>query len=411
MRLSWKKILVLIGFVLIVAVFAFLIYYFFFRPFVKPKPAYVPPETELLPGQLPEVINANLRVDELLNTNTGLPDIGRIIGQPSEVARGGLTKTKRLSSTPVKGAKVASDGSLLYYDEATGKFYRILADGTLTELSGKVFHRVENITWSGQANQAILEYPDGSNILYDFNENKQYTLPKAMQDFSFSANGTKIASEVIGPASENNWLVSANPDGTGIKFIEQIGDESENVLVGWSPNNQVVATFRDSYDADRQEIIFIGQNKENFKSFIPQGRGFEGQWTPDGEKMLYSVYSQNDNFLPKLWITNAQGDSVGTNNISLNLNTWIDKCTVNSSGSSAYCAVPRELPFGSGWYPELAQGVPDDFYYVNLETGHYSLLAVPSGDHSASQVFLSPDEKELYFIDQDNDYLYNISLP
>ena len=412
--MPWKKILILIGFIILVIGLAFAIYYFFFKSTVTPsRPAYVQEGVDLAPGELPSVINANLRPELNQNVNAGLPSIEQLSGKPSSVARGGLTQTQKLTDGPVKGTIVAPDGSLIYYDEATGKFYRRLANGTLVELSGKIFHNVENITWAPQANQAILEYPDGSNILYNFDKNKQSTLPKEMQDFSFSESGTKIASEIIGPEIENNWLVTANPDGSGIKFIEQIGNKMDDVQVGWSPNNQVVATYRESYDANRQEVILIGQNSENFKSFIPQGRGFEGQWTPKGDQMLYSVYSSSENFRPKLWLTNAGANNFGYNNVSLNLNTWSSKCTINQNSTAAYCAVPEELPLGSAWYPELADGVRDDFYYIDLVTGRYSLLAVPSGDitHSASQVYLSPDESELYFVDQSDNNIYGINLP
>jgi len=414
MKIPWKKILILVGFIAVVAVIAFGLYYFFFKSAITPsRPAYIQEGEGLKPGELPQVINANARPEANVNVNAGLPAVGQIAAKPSSVARGGLTQTNRLTDGPVKGAIVAPDGSLIYYDEATGKFYRRLKNGALVELSGKIFHNVENITWAKGANQAILEYPDGSNIMYNFDENKQYTLPKEMQDFSFSDTGGSIAAEIIGPNEENNWLVTANPNGTGIKFVEQIGDKMDDVLVDWSPNSQVVAAYRESYDANRQEVILIGQNHENFKSFIPQGRGFESQWTPEGDKLLYSVYNSDENFRPKLWLANAGANNFGYNNISLNLNTWAHKCTVNQNSTAAYCAVPEELPLGSAWYPELADGIRDDFYYIDLATGRYTLLAIPSGDltHSASQVYLAPDEDELYFVDQTDNNVYSIDLP
>ncbi|HBR13117.1 MAG: hypothetical protein UW91_C0060G0003 [Parcubacteria group bacterium GW2011_GWF2_45_11] len=413
MNIPWKKILILTGFSVIVILLGWLIYYLFFRSAITPgRPSYVQEGTGL-PGELPGVVNVNERPAVNGNVNAGLPAIGEQAPEASAVARGSLTQTRRLTNGPVQGVTVAPDGSLIYYDEASGKFYRRLADGTVVELAAQIFHDVENITWAKQANQAILEYPDGSNILYNFDQDKQYTLPREMQDFSFSLSGSKIASEIIGPNAENNWLITANPDGSGIQFVEQIGNKMEDVQVGWSPNNQVVATYRESYDANRQEVILIGQNHENFKSFIPQGRGFEGQWTPKGDQLLYSVYSADENFRPKLWLTAAGANNFGYNNVSLNLNTWADKCTINQKGTAAYCAVPEDLPLGSAWYPELAEGVRDDFYYVDLKTGRYSLLAVPSGaiTHSASQVYLSPDESELYFVDQTDSNIYSLDLP
>lgn len=410
--LNLKKILILAGFVVLVLVLGYLLYVLFFKPTFQAPPEQQLPEGGLLPGQLPQLENANVGQLPETNVNGGLPEIGRIKLPPSDIARGGLTKISQITNMAVKGATIGPDGSFIYYDPVSGKFYRRLSDGTIVPLTAQAFHQVSDVTWSKDATQAVLEYPDGSNILYNFKTNKQATLPKEMQDFNFSNNGSKIAAQVIGKTEESNWLVTSNPDGSGIKFIEPIGTKGDDVFTNWSPNEQVVAVFRDSYNADRQEIVFIGQNKENFKSLITQGRGFKGQWAASGSKLLYSVYSQNDNFRPRLWITDAQGDNLGLNNTALNINTWADKCTINASGNRAYCAVPRDLPFGSGWYPELAKDSPDDFYSIDLATGQPSLLAIPSGDlnYSAKQVYLSPNEDKLYFIDQRDNKVYSMNL-
>ena len=39
----------------------------------------------------------------------------------------------------------------------------------------------------------FLEFPDGANVLYDYVNDKQITLPKTWTDFQFSANESQIA--------------------------------------------------------------------------------------------------------------------------------------------------------------------------------------------------------------------------
>ena len=111
MKLPIKKILILIGFLAVVLVLGYLLYYFFFGPAVGPTPPYIPKEAELKPGELPKIVNANVRLPEAVNVNAALPDIGLIPGEPSRVARGGLTRVQKLTDRPAKGTTVAPDGS------------------------------------------------------------------------------------------------------------------------------------------------------------------------------------------------------------------------------------------------------------------------------------------------------------
>ena len=408
-----KKIIIIIVFVLVVIGLAYAIYYLFFKPIAPEAPEVVEPVIE--PGQLPEVSLGNIN-QFITNVNEGLPSISRIPeeAQVAEVANGGYTKVNSLTQTKLISPQLNKSGSFNYYDEEDGRFYRFNpVDASISRLSDQRFFAVDNITWSDDSAKAVLEYPDGSNIIYDFNENKQYTLPKEFQDFDFATNGNSLAAEVIGTREETNWIVTANVDGSNIQFVERVGDQSDNVDINLSPNNQVVALFRKNISADNQEILFIGRNRENFKSLITNGRGFEGEWTPNGSRLLYSVYSADNGFRPTLWIAEASGDRIGLNNTNLGLNTWIDKCTMTSDSTKAYCSVPDELPNGSGLYRGLAAGTFDSFYQIDLTTGQVSLLAQPVGNqigYSVQRLFLSADESVLYFQDSYTGYLQSVNL-
>ena len=75
------------------------------------------------------------------------------------------------------------------------------------------------VTWSPTQTASILEYPDGSNIYYDFDTKRQVTIPKHWEEFSFAPQGDRITSKSIGFSPENRWIVSANPDGTDVKIV------------------------------------------------------------------------------------------------------------------------------------------------------------------------------------------------
>jgi len=404
-----KKIITIIVFVLVVVGLGFALYYVFFR---SDAPG-LEVNQNFNSGNLPDIGNGNISV---INTNTnqnvnGLP-WQQYVNQPiSEVANGGLTEVTKVTDTSVDGL-IAGYRGLQYYDKDSQQFFYLDEDGRPRLLADKKFFQVSDITWTKSGEKAILEYPDGSNILYNFRTGKQVTLPIELQEFSFTSDGSQIVAKWLGETEENNWLVAANDDGSGLYLIEPLGDQSHNVQSIFSPDGQVAALNTKYVDAQRQEVYPIGLHGENFTSFVVNGAGFTADWSPQGTSLLYSVYNENTSYQPNLWVTKGTTSQLGEIKVSLNLSTWPDKCAF-ASESTLYCAVPQGLPRGAGFYPEVADQFPDNFYVVDLNTGNKSLIASPVGDggsYSAYNLFFSSDGSTLYFTDRATGRLQSIRL-
>jgi len=401
-----KKILVIIGFVALVFILAWLIYIFFFK-------SYEPGVTQPLPGD-------TLQLEGLPQIGEG--DSGRIVdtGEVDQVAQlpdvrsqvDYVKEVKTLVEEPVKGLFASSQGSLVYYNTEDSKFYKYTT-GEIQPLSDKSFYNVDEITWSGSGSRAILEYPDGHNIFYDFARGKQISLPKEMEDFSFDNRGEKIAAKIITGYEESNWIVTANYDGSGMSFIEHLGDKSFDVDINWSPAGEIVATYREGIDFERQEVYPIGQSGGNIKSLVTAGRGFASQWSPQGDFILYNVYNSSSGYRPTLWLSDMGGDWTGSYNVSLGLNTWSDKCVFTADSRYVYCAVPEELPELSGIFKELGDDSSDVLYRINVVTGNKQLVALPEdgkNNINMQSLSLSPNEDILYFIEQATGEIKSIEL-
>jgi len=408
-----KKIIIILGFIFLIVFLGFLLYSIFFKPVLN-----VPQDNPLATSSsgtegLPIAgKNENTGITPSLkntyNKKTFTKNNQKLVA--SDIARGGLTKTIELNKTKSSDVILGSDGkSLQYYDNEDGKFYFIDSEGNIKAMSNKVFHDVKKTTWSSNRNQAILEYPDGSNILYNFDTDKQVTLPKHWEDFAFSSDGNKIVMKSIGLDPENRYLAISNSDGSKAKVIDKIGDNADKVYPSWSPNNQVVALFTQGIDFNRQEVFFIGQNNENFKSTVVEGRGFQPQWSPDGKKLLYSVYSSNNQMKPSLWIVDSQGDKIGSGRKKLRIETWAKKCNFHNA-SEIYCAVPNELQEGAGLFPELAKNTVDKLYRIDVNTGAKKIIAVPDGNYNISNIIISKDGEYLYFTDEKTSRIHKINL-
>lgn len=399
-----KRIIFTVVFILLIVAMGLGIWWFFFKPLVTPPappvPPAPPPPTVGLPPAAPAVGRPELAPRPLVPPT------------PAPTAQGGLTQTALLSSAPVLSPFLSSDGTTIqFYNRTDGKFYRIRPDGTLELLSEKVFFNVSQVTWAEDSNQAILEYPDGANVLYNFAKKQQVTLPRHWQQFSFAPDSSGIAFLSLGSDEDSRWLALSSPDGSATKPLEPLGNNASKVQVAWSPNDKVVAFSKTGgpQGVNEQEILLVGKNKENFRSLVVSGIGFRGRWSPDGERLLYSATSAADDFKPQLWVADATPDRIGENKTSFGINTWADKCTFGTA-TSIYCAVPESLPSGAGLYPAAAQNIPDQLWKINLTTGERQRIAIPSEEHTIGNIVISEDERVLYFTDKSSGQLYKIDL-
>ena len=291
-----------------------------------------------------------------------------------------------------------------------GKFYHVNAAGNVELMNDKVFFGVDDVTWSPANNESIIEYPDGANTYFNFDTGEQVTLPTHWEEFTFSNEGQQVAAKSMGLDPKNRWLITSDPKGNNIKLIEPMGENASKVIVDWSPARQVVALSAtgESIGSDRQEILLIGLNHENYKSLTVEGRGLQSQWSPEGSKLLHSVYNGRNDYKPELWIVDSTPDTVGQNRKPLSVNTWADKCTMTNE-RFVYCGVPDTLETGAGFAPQLADNTRDDIFKIDKVTGIKTKIALNTY-HTVESIFTSQDGKMLYFTDKNKSGVFQIPI-
>ena len=407
-----KRILFIFLFILSVCAIGFTLYVMFFKP-----PAAIIPTGEE-PTE-PEVSGTLIPSGEGVPVTGGVPTPSEAEGLPtaSAVADGGVTQTTTLTTAPVANVTLSKDGkSINFYSSQDQRFYTIDQDGSVVRLSNQQFPDVQNATWNRGAEKAVLEFPDGSNVVYDFQNQKQYTLPTHWEGFSFSPVTDQLAAKSIALDPNNRWLVTSNDTGSNIVPIQALGTNADRVNVQWSPNDQVVA-FADTADQigesqgsfDSRVIYPVGKNHENFKGLQVQGMGFSPSWSPTGKSLAYSVYGDYSFGKPLLWAVDATATSMGDHRRNLGLNTWAEKC-IWGTDTIMYCAVPQNLPDNAGMQPSLYETLPDSLYQVDTSNGQLSLLAIPDQNQTMKNLSVSKDQSLLYYTDAATNQLKLIHL-
>ncbi|MFH1632044.1 MAG: hypothetical protein ABIA47_03465 [bacterium] len=318
---------------------------------------------------------------------------------PSEEAEGAVIPVL-LTSSPVTAPTITSDGNIAYYDPSDGRFYTIDSNGNAVALSSDRFPEAETVVFADSADVAVIEFPDGTNIIYDMATGSQTTLPSHWEDFDFSKDGESVASKSMNTDPDSRALVVTSSDGTRTEAIAALGTSASKVTLNWSPDDAVVGfseTGQVQSGLGRQQIYLIGMDGEATGAIVVEGTNFEAIWAPSGNYILYSVADSGNNYRPSLWYVNASGSNIGSDRTKFSIETWVDKCSF-ASETKVYCAVPREVTNFSGEDPKLVTA-GDDVYLLNLATGRSVLVASPVSEIQMFNVTISPDDSVLYYTD------------
>ncbi len=391
-----KHFLKISGFAGVTVLLALAIYIVFFRPSPAEAPVETPDDGTPATG-LPSSGVGGERGGEAAEGETDANG-ERLL--PSQVADGGETFTTLLTTSAVTSPTTTENGTVAYYDPADGRFYTIDDEGNVIMLSRTQFPEATSVVFAPFATAAVIEFPDGSNVVYDFAAASQATLPTHWEEFSFTADGVQIVGKSIGTDPSNRALVVSSIDGSSTEVIASIGENSDKIDVNVAPGNAIVGFSRTGGAQNafgRQEIYLIGMDGEASGVLIVDGSNFEGIWDPNGSHLLYSVADPGDSYRPALWYVDSRGDRRGDVRLKLGIKTTVEKCTF-ASETTIFCAVPREVPAGSGSAIATIDS-PDDLYAVSTSTGRATLAAIPAADTQMFNLSVSSDGSILFYTD------------
>ncbi|MDP2947010.1 MAG: hypothetical protein Q8N88_02760 [Nanoarchaeota archaeon] len=161
----------------------------------------------------------------------------------------------------------------------------------------------------------------------------------------------------------------------------------------------------------QSSLYSLNTNSKSFNSVISSVYGLSIKWSPKGDKMLYSKTSSTGESIG-IYIANRSG----TNEKSANVSTLTEKCVWSQDIRYIYCAVPKNINDAKLLPDDFYKGTfigDDEFYKINTETGEKTNVLADetmNETYDATDLFLSPSEDYLMFINKGDGLLYSIKL-
>jgi len=393
MNTTLKRILIIVIVILVVALIGLLVYNFL----VKPKTISINdnPNGELPIGDT----NGNNGTN---NTNDGTNN--QQYQQESRI--------KAISTEPVLSPTINNKTNIVYFLRSNGNIIESDFTGLVTTVvSETILENLKNIIWAPNKNKAITVFQDNigniSKYLYNLSDQKSSPLNKYLSYISWSTDSNKIVYQYQNETTDANDISTANPDGS--KFSVILSTRMKNLIVEWPSAN---IYLREKPSGLAQSTLYsLGPSSRALNKIITDVYGFSVKWSQKGDKLLYSS-------------TNSKGEGIGIftasnnggNKKAIDVSTLAEKCVWSQDIRYIFCAVPKNIKEAKVLPDDFYKGTfigDDEFYKINTETGEkINILGDEnlSMSYDANELFLSPQEDYLFFVNKGDGLLYSIKL-
>lgn len=389
MNTTLKKILIILIIILILALIAFLIYNLFIKKAIEKEGAGT--------GGLPEGEEGEYKP-----------------GEEEEITPSPTIKIKAISTERVLSPTLSADRTkAIYYSQYNGNVWQSAFDGSeLTRVSSAALNNLKKIIWSPDKIKVVSIYQDEEeNItknVYDYTAGKVSPLNPYTQKVAWSPAGDRIVYQYTNEVTGENNISIANSDGTNWQNIFQI--RMKNVNLDW-PGSEI-AFYEKPSGMTESSLFLLNPLTKNLTKVLSSVPGLSVKWSPQGDKILYSKTSNNGkNIGLYVALKNGSGET------SLDISGLVEKCVWSQDNRIIFCAVPKNIDEAGTLPDDFYKGSfmsDDEFWKINLETGVKSILLEPwqkgEGIFNAVELFLSPLEDYLFFVNKYDGLLYSIEL-
>lgn len=306
----------------------------------------------------------------------------------------------------------AAGKKIKYYLKNNGNIYSVNFDSSdLTRVSAANLAGLLKILWSPDKEKVIGFFQEGEKVkkyLHNYSLGQSTLLNEKINQITFSPDGQKVAVQYFDEISKASIISLANPDGSDWQNIFQT--RLKDLILEWPLIDKLSIKTPASGLVEGLVLTLIPQTGE-FKRVLSGLYGLNIKWSSWGNKILYSATDERGKGL-KLYLVDHNGE----NKKELGLNTLVEKCVFSQDNRTLFCALPKKLSDNATLPDDYYKGLittSDSFWKINLETDEKNLISEPEEmgrTYDATELFLSPKEDYLFFINRKDGFLYSLKI-
>jgi hypothetical protein len=320
-----------------------------------------------------------------------------------------------LADRAILSPAVTDDGEKIsYYDRSNGSVYKIYLNGDGEEqVENNNFSGLGNIFWSSDQSKVISSFNNNGKTeysYYDYKTNKATKLSAGISEIAWNNLGDGIAYSFSDSKTGKKTLNIANPDGTNWKKISDV--PNKNIIIAPIPQSAFISFWNSPNAFEETALNIVGTVGGNLRKIFSGRFGADYLWSPNGARALVSSSDSKGGSKINLAVINSNGGEYQ----NLNIPTFASKCVWAKDNKTIYYALPSISAAGlvlPNDYQNKKIITQDTFWKMDVTTGKAERIVDPQdikSSYDASDLFLSPSEDVLFFINRTDGKLYGINL-
>jgi hypothetical protein len=308
----------------------------------------------------------------------------------------------------------AKDEKIKYYNPSNGSVSEVSFGGDgRSIIDENNFEGLEKVSWSPDGSKVISRFNSGGKIQYtsyDYGTKKFFKLADGIEFATWNSLGDQIVYKYSDSKTKKKTINTANYDGSNWKKITDV--LINNFWMATVPQSSFVSYWNSPNALEETSLSLVSTVAGDSKKIFSGRFGADYLWSPNGTKALVSFTESRGGSKISLGVINSNGGEFQ----NLNIPTLASKCVWGKDNKTIYYALPS-FSAENGTLPNDYQNgkitSKDTFWKVDITTGKAERLVEVvdiKSAYDAKNLFLSPSEDILFFINSADRKLYGINL-